>query len=342
MKDLKQVESELTTLLSNDKRSWTEIYLLLKEVQDEALYEPSFSSFTQWVKAFSMDNHIHESILWNRMKAGKVYASYKNIKEQKGENVPDISDISVSPDSLVLLDKIQKANPNIASELTEKVMQNELSRADLREAYKNIKESKGIKKVSTNPHSKSWAESERKEEIKKDKEQLPTIKNIKAEDIVYCLSKGVDWYTKPKERMFTKFKSKGQYEPVYKAIPEFAVYTGTSTLSRRIDCLCVENHSTSNLWEVHLHGIEIKVDKHDLINDHKFTEYAEFVDYLWIAIPHTLVDVAKTNIPKQIGIVTFEYNEEQKLVPKIERTATKVNPQQRETTLASLVIRNIR
>ena len=37
--------------------------------------------------------------------------------------------------------------------------------------------------------------------------------------------------------------------------------------------------------DVVLRGVEIKVDKNDLLNDHKMQEYTRFCDYFYIGIP---------------------------------------------------------
>ena len=42
----------------------------------------------------------------------------------------------------------------------------------------------------------------------------------------------------------------------------------------------IENLTTENVWDMYLHCIEIKVSKGDLLNDQKYTEYAEFVDFM--------------------------------------------------------------
>ena len=59
--------------------------------------------------------------------------------------------------------------------------------------------------------------------------------------------------------------------------------TGSSRHSRRIDMLIVEESAGNN--KITLNGIEIKVAKGDLVNDHKMQEYTAFVDRFYIAIP---------------------------------------------------------
>ena len=57
--------------------------------------------------------------------------------------------------------------------------------------------------------------------------------------------------------------------------------------------------------EVNLHGIEIKVSANDLKRDIKFYEYEEFVDFMWLAIPEGLVDIARELKSNECGIITI-------------------------------------
>lgn len=338
MKNLKQIEAELETILSSDKRSWVELYVLLKEVQDNELYTPAFQSFSQWIKDFARRTHTHESILWARLKAGKVYADYQQTKQDQGISVPDLAEAKVAADSLVLLGKINKANKNIAADLADKVMAGELTRADLRQAYQDIKRSKGIRKVSTDPHAAALKEAGEDGERQTAETEKEKIK-IEASDIIYHLGSGIDWLTTPKPSALSRFEAKQPYRPVYKLIPEFSVYTGTSRHSRRVDALIAENHTTDNLWQINLHAVEIKVDKNDLINDQKYTEYSDYADYLWIAIPTELLPAAEASVPSGVGIITFDRDDNGNLMSKIESQATEYKAELKDKALSSMLVR---
>ena len=88
---------------------------------------------------------------------------------------------------------------------------------------------------------------------------------------------------------------------------EFPFFTGTTRHSRRIDFLCVENITTENLWELNILGIEIKVSCNDLQSDEKYTEYTEFFDYFYLAVPKELEEVAKKNKFKGCGLIVHYY-----------------------------------
>ncbi|MDK0764133.1 hypothetical protein P5E87_15290, partial [Clostridium perfringens] len=146
-KDFAVYEHELEDLVRNDKNNWTRFYLLMEKVEKEELYKQrNFKSFTSWLKNFSLKNKIHESVLWNRKKAGRVYQQYQQLQSQKGIETEPIENIDVSMDSLVLLDKIQKKAPALGAELIEKTMNKQVTRQDLRTAYKQIRDAEPPKK----------------------------------------------------------------------------------------------------------------------------------------------------------------------------------------------------
>ena len=311
--DFQVYENELENLVKNDKNNWTRFYILMEKVEKDELYKQrNFRSFTAWLKDFSIKNKVHESVLWNRKKAGRVYEQYQKIQSQKGIETAPLEEINVSMDSLVLLDKIQKKAPALASELIEKTLNREVTRQDLRTAYKKIRDAEPPKKRG------------RKKKLSEEEEQAKALEfaenNATATKITQFL-KSSNWllgYEVAKKH----FKVAEQQDK-YITLPEFRVYTGTSTKSRRIDVLALENVTVDvKLHQLHAHAIEIKVDKHDLLNDHKYTEYAEFVHFLWLAVPRELVSLAEETAPLSVGIVAVE--EDDTLV-KI-REAQKGNP----------------
>ena len=85
----------------------------------------------------------------------------------------------------------------------------------------------------------------------------------------------------------------------------FPVFSGTTRHSRRIDALVCEN-LTEERWKLNLHAVEIKVSKSDLLNDYKYTEYADFTDFIWLAIPQELVEVAKETKLGNCGILVIK------------------------------------
>ncbi|EPB8251259.1 hypothetical protein ACRTFC_003008 [Clostridium perfringens] len=295
--DFKACESELENLIRTDKNNWTRFYILMEKVEKEELYKQrNFKSFTSWLKNFSLKNKIHESVLWNRKKAGRVYQQYQQLQSQKGIETEPIENIDVSMDSLVLLDKIQKKAPALGAELIEKTMNKQVTRQDLRTAYKQIRDAEPPKKPGRKKKLTEEEEMAKKAEFNRNNATATKITQL------FTSSMWLLGY----ETTRKAFKVAEQQDK-YISLPEFRVYTGTSIKSRRIDVLALENVTVkTKLHQLHSHGIEIKVDKHDLLNDHKYTEYAEFVHFLWLAVPRELVELAEETAPPTVGIISVE------------------------------------
>ncbi len=316
---LKSIESQLLDLINIDKKNWTNFYLLLKEIEDQELYKPKYKSFTQWVKEFCIKSKTHESIVWNRKKAGKVYESYSKQKAEQGINVKPIIESNVSVDSLVLLDKINKYDEKVASQLVDKVLNKTITKKDLREVYQSIRPS--VDKISTNPHLK---------QVQQDKKELTDV-SITANDIVSTLF-NLEWLgAKPKA---SRFKSAFESNKS-RVFTEFPLYTGTSKKSRRVDMLVSENITSQYNYDLNIHGIEIKVSKSDLLNDLKYTEYAPFVDFLWLAIPVDLVEVAQSNTFKDCGIVAIDNDRKVTIIKK----AKQLDCDMRHETLKNIILK---
>lgn len=331
MRKIVKIQKELKQLVEQDKNSWARFYTLMKKVEDEQLYkELNLNSFTAWVKKFAMDNKIHESVLWNKKKAGKVYERYVETKQKQGIEVAPIKEANVGVDSLVLLDKISKKNADLGAELTEKAINKEITRADLRNAYKTVRGD--LKKDTGNKVIEKYKvlqENGNDDTIKAEPKEENTA-NVTATNIVMALNNHT-WLGKKEE--VTGFK--GRFvERKYRALTEFPVYPGTTKKSRRIDVLVAENIKAKEHYNINLHGIEIKVAKWDFLNDTKYTEYAEFVDRLWIAIPESLLDVCTENTPKGVGILIFKDGK-----IEIKREAKKIKPDRKQEALTTLALK---
>lgn len=321
LKRLKQIEHKLQKMVAVTKTSWVEAYKLLHEVREKSLWATKHRSFTAWVKDFAIRNNTHESIIWRINKAGKTYESYQSIQQSKGIEVPAIEDSKVPIESLELISKIAmtdgKTNkPKDEATLVKLIDQSQnggLTRDNLREAWKSVRAARNTSaKLNTNI---SNATPEEVEHI----ENSVNEDSIKALDIVNSLN-NADWLSK------RRTAANDYYMPKYTIMTEFAVQTGTSRKSRRIDVLAVETVTKKNT--LLLHGIEIKVDINDLRNDKKYTEYAEFVDYIYLAIPSELLEEAETLAPETVGIIVVSDGK-----AKIRRKPQKLEPLKRQATL---------
>ncbi len=329
--NLKEIENKLEVLIKIEKKNWADFYLLIKQVENDELWKEKYNSFTQWIKDFAVRTKTHESTIWYKKKAGEVYEKYAEMRKKKGLEVEEIRDSKVSVNSLVILDKIDKYSPEKTEELVNKVFNKEITRNDLQGIYKAVRPSAETKdriNISSIYTSKSDEEI-RTEKIKE---------NIKTSNILSTLYSTEYWLGKKKERKY--FKSSYEQDKS-QCFAEFPLFTGTTRYSRRIDFLCIENMTSENLWELNIHGIEIKVNEHDLLNDEKYTEYTEFVDYFYLAVPEELEEIAKKNKFNGCGlIVIFKAKENSnKFIAKVVEMPVKLTPLRREDTLTSITLK---
>ena len=315
------IENELETLLSADKKSWVRIYELMDSVEREKLYTDKFSSYTKWVNALADRAKVHVSLLWNRKKAGRVYAAYEERAKERGRTVPSMNAIQVSADNFNLIEKIAGNNTDVADELIDKVLQGDMKRSDLKNAWQTVKadrEASGKKSVRVNGYDKGI-------DVK--------TETITAADIVLALSRrnwlinNVDTYTD----RYTVSK--------YRVLTEFAVQTGTSHHARRIDALILENRTVEaeKAYNVHIHAVEIKVSKHDLLSDHKMQEYTDYADFFWIAVPEELKADAESIMLNDWGLITIDEKKELHVIKKAELHDAIFRDQTVETALIKIL-----
>ena len=263
--DLRQIEAELTDVLDKEKRNWTKIYELMSRVEHEKLYEQkeNCKSFTQWVNVLAKDLHVHASGLWAKLKAGRTYAAYAERAEKRGLIAQRAEDVAVSVDTINLCATIAGKNEERQDSLLDRAIRGELSRQDLREAAR-AKSAESARKYSE------------KEEVQDSEEQ----QRITAADIIVAL-KSSSWI----EYVEKSFERDEYITKVRKLYAEFPVYTGTSRSARRMDAVILENISARERDEIVIRGVEIKVSVSDLMHDEKMTEYTDFCDLFYIAIP---------------------------------------------------------
>ena len=151
-----ETETTLLQLLKADRHNWTQIYRLMQSVEDEGLFAAGgFRSFTAWVNHLAEQAEVHVSLLWRRKKAGKFYASYEQRAAERGVEVPALEAARVSADDLALVEKIAGGSEGAQDMLMEKVLAKEMTRKDLKAAWKLAKaerEKRGRKVVRKSRH----------------------------------------------------------------------------------------------------------------------------------------------------------------------------------------------
>lgn len=320
---LKDIELEISGCVKVDRKNWTRIYKLMDAVESEKLYlqREDTPSFTKWVNILAEELGVHVSLLWARKKAGKSYDEYARRAEQQGRKVRDLEDLSVSPDSINLCEKVAGKNAAEMDRLIDRVVAGELTRDDLRAAAKAKRASAseaGVQAMATSRHNRIEEE-----------DRIETEEKITAADIVMALRRS-DWLPVANNGKF--------FEHKYQCFPEFGIDTGTSTHARRMDALIAETVTAKERGEVILRGVEIKVDRHDLENDHKMAEYTDFCDYFYLAVPEgdeEMITLAESLIRPAWGILTVS----KEGTIRIAKEPVKLDALMRDKTLAACLIK---
>ena len=215
-------------------------------------------------------------------------------------------------------------SPSNSTELAEKVFNNSITGKELRQIHNSVRPIRHSDLDDLN-------DSDQKEN--EDENSSP----VNTTDILGMLFNTESWIgtkneSENKKNYFNSFVTKAQL------LTEFPVFTGTSRHSRRIDLFCAENITTEYPWNLNLHGVEIKISKGDLLNDHKYTEYSEFVDYLWLAVPQDLQEIAEQNKFTSCGLIVIDRKND-KLILKVIEKPKKLDPLKRGETLTSLALK---
>lgn len=285
MDKIEKIEEQLAEMLLNDRKAWVQIYRLMDQVDQEKLYVQKYRSYTAWVNHLAETAKVHVSLLWQRKKAGNYYKQYEERAEKAGRQVPAMESVTISPDSVALIEKIAAGNDAVADNLMDKALAGGMSREDLRDAWRAVKTERAAnnqKAVRKTRHDQ--------EDVKAPADDTA----VKAADIVLALNNS-SWLP---EKNFAEY-----IERKYRAFTEFAVRTGSSRSARRLDVLAVESYTSKKPDEILMHGIEIKVSKHDLLADKKMGEYKDFCDYFWLAVPEELQEDALSIMMDNWGLI---------------------------------------
>ena len=326
--NINEIENELLQLLAADRQHWVKIYRLMDTVEREHAY--TTSSYTQWVNQLADKAKVHVSLLWARKKAGYAYEQYAIRASKRGITVPELGDqqVSLSPDNINLAIKIAGNNDKVADELIDKIVAGELHRTDLKRVWDETKKERVAK--GQNPYRKSRHDE--------GKDLSAESCAVTAGAILYAIQHNSEWVIDNEHQTMCVSEVREHREkqaPCYKVLPELAVRPGTSHNARRIDAAVFEDLNKSvHDFDVDIHGIEIKVDKNDLLGDHKMAEYTSYVDYFWIAIPEDLISFAEECAMPTWGILVFRNG-----IIHVQRRAARLEAIMRSDTLVEAVKR---
>ena len=303
----KEIEQEFSRLLRDEKNRWVEMYRLIDKVEKLQIWRQAGErSFTAWVKNMAVKCNIHESVIWQKKKAGAVYTAYMERIEAKGGTALDPTHVTIPSESLELINKIAQNNVAVADDLINKSIAGTMTRDDLRQTWQTAKSDNNQSSSTARVSDKNQDDSS----IAKAEDYSSTAR-VNAKDIITTLIASRGKWINPAslEQEGRRGRRKiGESSLKSKILTEFAVRTGSSRVARRIDAVCLENIGTGTVYDLVIHGIEIKISESDLKNDHKFTEYKNFVDCLWLAVPPELVELAKEIKPHGCGILSINNN----------------------------------
>lgn len=354
--NLKTIETEISVILKDSMKSWIDLYLLLEEVREGKLYEPEHRSFTAFVRHTADINNVHESILWQRRKAGKVYRRYQQIKAQQGTStkaIEELKESKVSPETLELCQKIAQSDNEVFANLIEKAIAGEVTRDSLRQTYatmrdKQIEEAleysrshrddtdnaegntnaKRANSIADNGKELTGQNKSHKDPLKTAEISLALDSKDWIKEFAYIL--GTD---RIEEADIYNFARTGT--GIFKTLNEFPVTSLTTRFDRKVDKAVFETITLAGHflreYQICTHQVEIKVSKTDLINDTKMQDYAQSFDFSWLCVPTELKEEALSVKPERFGLLIYDFD---KRTLAIEKTAKRQkDPLQIERTL---------
>lgn len=320
LEQLASVENELTIYIADEKDDWLKVYELMERVKDQELFKArDLKSFTAWVSYLANNLAVGTSSIWRRYKAGRTFKEYAERTNFK----PD-EKINVSYDTVASIETLAGRDSKKLDSFMDKAIAGKITREDVRKA---LREKRKTSKIPKTRHDRIKA-NERTE-----------TSTVTAADIVLELNRyyWLSSMTKEPIRINNPIKTY-----LYSLETELGVATGTANHKRRFDGVVFENltiNSTDN-YGVNIYGVEIKVNKYDLMNDCKMQEYTNFVDYFLIAIPNDseMINIAREIKLPEWGIMTFnETKEDQKL--KILDKPSKLKPIFKDQILENEILR---
>lgn len=120
------------------------VYLLMRDVSENELYRPEYSSFSAWLKDEAARCGVTETLLWQRKSAGDFYHEWSSRKT----GVPSLEDGKhLSELNLNLVRKIAKIDPSRGDELMYEMIEAGLSTKMLRSEWRAVRsheDGKGI------------------------------------------------------------------------------------------------------------------------------------------------------------------------------------------------------
>lgn len=290
---LDKASDTVIELMSRDtEKNWVDLYLAIAEVEEEQLYRPEYKSITAWGKALAERGGFHLRELWRRKRAGETYREYERRKEALGKIARPLEQIttqtkSVNPRNLETIVKIAGRDKKMEDRLIDQLAAGKIGRSQLEGMWESAKGA-GAKKRKN-----------QYDEAAQDNDATQS-QAMTAARIVAAIQSANDGTWLPEEH-----KTRPWIKDKYRVFTEVPIYTGSTKHPARIDATVIETFGCEYMTDVIIHAIEIKVSKSDLTRDTKMDEYANFADYMWVAVPAELKEAAENHIDELQGKQTW-------------------------------------
>lgn len=126
---LTEIEEKIIQLIASNRKEWTAVYQLMKEVLRGNLFkEGGYRSFTCWLNDFSVKTGKGKAILWRQKKAGDVYVGFAS----RHPDAPRLDEVSLSPDNLELAARIADENNARLDELVMGMLEGKIKNKELK------------------------------------------------------------------------------------------------------------------------------------------------------------------------------------------------------------------
>jgi hypothetical protein len=290
---LAEVEHQLLEHAHAERRRWQDIAALLMQVEREKLWDGHSSSFTAWLEGMARRADLQGSVFWRCLKAGRIYL------ELTGRETLD-RNATISAEALELTDKIRRHAPRSVTEsVVERVLEGELSRAELREVWSTYKAASGGATA---------------------RGRLPTDPELRGEVVDARRAHWEEQKRKPENRaevrraeLIAGFRTAAWLDRV----DQLRCESRTAGLDGQYAALLVLRRDPLAPEKLELHGLWTCASVPELA-DASFKAQAA-TDYVWLGVTPDLVERAKAKAPRLLGILTTRPNRALNVVREAQR-----------------------
>lgn len=299
---LQGIERKLDALIDAGNMGWAKAAMLIMEVERLELWKSAkYRSMSAWLREYAQRKKCSESLLWKYAKAGRYYIRAM----EEDPDLPPLEDAKVSALSVVTAEKICGEDTKRAADLLFQASEGEIKSKDIQDMWRAARKTVGTRKTR---HDKVKAPGDG-EARGTDTELTARLTQALARDAETWIW-GAESLEEAEERKRREAPRKylTREDVCVRTLTEFPVRVESAERARRIDlaAVCIENQTTADWMEVTLRGVEVKVSEYDLARDEKMGDYAQFMDYMSIAVPVALAEQAGDAVPLEWGVLAYD------------------------------------